>query len=441
MKYKFTLTLLFLIKISQTYAFDNVRMDSLFNIIESNDKGMGSLAIFRDGKQIYQKSYGYADVESGKKADANTKYRIGSISKTFTAVIILKLAEEGKLSLSDTLDKYYPQIENSDKITLEHMLRHRSGIFNYLMLDQKSWRKNKHTKQELLDRIVAGDKTFEPDEKMEYSNANYALLAWIAEDVAGQTYSTLLDEIINKPCGLKNTYLGDKTNISNNESHGYNKLSTWNVIPESDLSIVPGAGDIVSTPEDVNIFLYHLFCNKLLSTESIEQMKTLKDHFGMGIYLTIFDEKAAYGHSGSLDGFQTNSYYFPDDNTSIVLFCNGLDYPLSNISWDIVKITYDMEHRLPVFSKPVEITENELDKFLGKYSSPDVPFKIIIGKDNNILTVVVENATEEFPMGTEYIGGNKFERELYYTRLEFLPDQNQLIYTQYGQTSDLTREK
>lgn len=164
---------------------DNQKLDSLFTIIESNERGMGSISIFQNGKEVYQKSYGYADLENKVKENASTKFRIGSISKTFTATIITKLVENKELSLSTKLSNFYPQIKNADKITIAHLLQHRSGIANFTsVVDYMQWNTEEQTNEQIIDRIVSGGVSFEPNERFEYSNSNYALLTFIAEGIS-----------------------------------------------------------------------------------------------------------------------------------------------------------------------------------------------------------------------------------------------------------------
>ncbi len=245
-------------------SFNKAKMDSLFHLIEENDRGMGSISIFRDGKEMYQKSYGYRDAEHTIKANAETKYRVGSISKTFTAAIVMKLIEEGELALTTRLSDFYPQVKNADKITVEQLLRHRSGIFNITNDNFTSWNTQKHTKEQLLEKIITKGSTFKPGERFEYSNSNYILLTFITEDITGKSFSDLLQEIIVKPCGLKNTCVGNKINPQNNEALSYTKMSDWKPENETDMSIPLGAGFIVSTPTDLNIFFTSLFEEKII---------------------------------------------------------------------------------------------------------------------------------------------------------------------------------
>ena len=169
-------------------------------------------------KVIYSKSVGFTDVEQEIRANENSKYRIGSISKTFTAVLTLKAMEEKKLSLNQTIDKWFPTIDNADKITIEHLLRHRSGLYNHLDEWTKlGWHTQPKTEAKMIEIIIKGGNGFAPDTKMAYSNSNYILLTYILEKIYKKPYSEVLKEKIVKPLGLKNTYLGGKINIQNGE--------------------------------------------------------------------------------------------------------------------------------------------------------------------------------------------------------------------------------
>ena len=120
--------------------FDISKMDSLFSTINTNQRGMGSISIFNDGKEVYKNSIGFADVAMGIRANSTTKYRIGSISKSFTAAIIMQLVDEKKINLDTRLSEYYPDIVNAEGISIESLLRHRSGIFNFTNAeDYLSW--------------------------------------------------------------------------------------------------------------------------------------------------------------------------------------------------------------------------------------------------------------------------------------------------------------
>lgn len=427
-----------LITILSSCTSERSKIDKFFDAIEENDKGMGSVSVFKDGKEMYHRSYGYADIANNQKANAETKYRIGSISKTFTATAVMKLIEESKLSLSTPLSEYYPQITNADKITIKHLLQHRSGIFNFTNDDLMSWNTQPHSKEQLLNRIIAGGINFEPNAQFEYSNSNYALLAFIMEDIVGKNYPELINEMIIKPCGLKNTYVGNKQASAENIAFSYGRLFDWQYIQETDESILIGAGSILSTPTDLNVFLYCLFNETLVSKESLELMTTLKDNFGFGLFRVPFYEQKGYGHTGGIDGFQANAYYFPGDNVSVAVCSNGVVYPLNDIVIALLSDCYDMEFQIPDFNETITLSEDQLDKYTGVYSGPEMPLKITIAKDGNALT---GQGTGQSAFPLEYIGDNKFQFEAARIETEFFPDENKMIFTQSGVRFDLTKEE
>jgi len=414
-------------------------MDSLFTTIEENQKGMGSISIFQDGKEIYNRSYGYSDVEGEIKIIPLTKFRIGSISKTFTATVIMKLIEEGKLSLTSTLSEYYPQIPNADKIAIVHLLQHRSGIVNFTNApDYPQWNVDKQTKEQLISRIVSGGTTFQPDEKFEYSNSNYVLLTYIAEDVSGKTFSGLLNQYIIQPCHLKNTYPGGTINPQNKEAYSYTKLSReWEKASETDMSIPLGAGYMVSNSNDLNQFLNCLFTGKIVNKESLDKMLTLKDNFGLGLIQVPFHEKIGYGHTGGIDGFQSITFYIPDSKLSVTILENGIVYPLNNIVIGCLSIYFGKDYQLPIFTDPITLASDELDKYLGVYASSQLPIKLTITKKENTL-IAQGTGQPEFPL--EYMKTNTFQFESAGVILEFIPEENKMILKQFGQVFDMSKE-
>lgn len=425
--------------LSKAQNFDTSKLDSLFSLIETYEKGMGCISIFQEGKEIYQRAYGYSDVETEIKNSTNTKFRIGSVSKTFTATIVMKLVEEGKLSLVSKLSDYYPQIPNSGNITIEHLLWHRSGICNFTDMDgYTEWNTQKQTKEELLNRIISGGVSFNPDEKFAYSNSNYVLLTCIVEDITGKNFSDLLNEIVIVPCNLNNTYVGGNINRNNREAYSYSKHSSnWKKTSETDMSIPLGAGFIVSTPYDLNIFLHCLFSGKVVNKESLSKILTLKDNFGFGLFQVSFYDNIGYGHTGGIDGFQSNAFYFPESKLSIALIENGVVYMLSNIIKGCLSVCFGKNYDLPVFIDTIELTGKELDKYLGIFSSPELPIKLTITKKGNTL-IVQGTGQSELPL--EYIGSNIFRSEGVDLVLEFIPEENKLVLKQLGMTFEMSKE-
>ena len=412
---------------SQT--FDKNKLDNYFSALEANQKFMGSVAISKNGTIIYTNQIGYSDVENKIKPDNNTKYRIGSISKTFTTVLVLKAVNEGKLKLTDNIDTWFPTIKNANKITISDLLYHRSGIHNFTADgDYLKWNTQKKSEKEMIEIISKGGSDFEPGIKAEYSNSNFVLLSYILQNIYKKDYAQLLNEQIVKPIGLKNTYLGKKINIKNNECYSYSFKGSWIKEGETDMSIPVGAGAIVSTPSDLTKFSNALFNEKLVSHEDLELMKTLKDNIGMGLFKVPFYDKFGYGHNGGIDGFTSEMYHFADDNVSIAVTSNGTNFDNNQISIALLSDVYNKPYDIPTF-KTFEVTSADLDKYLGVYSSKQIPLKITITKQGKTL---IAQGTEQAATALEATEKDKFKFERAGAVFEFNPEDKSMILKQGG---------
>jgi CubicO group peptidase (beta-lactamase class C family) len=152
-------------------TLDKAKLDRFFDRLAEKNKAMGSMTLTKDGKVLYSRAIGYSQINDSRKkpSTAATRYRIGSITKMFTAVMIFQLVEKGKLKLSDTLDRFFPQVPNAGRITIAQMLAHRSGIYDFTDdRDFRSWKMNAKTEDEMLAIIAKGKPVFEPGEKTEY---------------------------------------------------------------------------------------------------------------------------------------------------------------------------------------------------------------------------------------------------------------------------------
>ena len=409
---------------------DKAKLDAYFDALASNNRFMGSVAIAQGDKLIYSKSVGFTDVEQDLKASESSKYRIGSITKTFTAVLTLKAVEEGMLSLSQTIDKYFPPIGNAHKITIEHLLRHRSGLHNHV---DELVNSNRHTQpiteKEMIEVIIKGGNDFEPDSRMAYSNPNYILLTYILEKIYEKPFSKILEEKIINPIGLKNTYMDGKINTSNNETNSYIFLNnSWKLAPELDVSQALGAGAIISTPTDLVKFSYALFSGKLISENSLTKMQTIKDHYGMGIIQIPFYDKTGFGHTGGIDGFRSVFAYFPTGEISFAYTSNGMNHSGNDISITLLSAAYDKPFEIPEFVT-YELSDEDLDKYLGIYSSKQLPLKMTITKANKQLFGQGERQPS-FPL--DAIGKDKFEFKQAGIVMEFNPTDKTMTLKQGG---------
>ena len=420
-----------------TQSFDKVKLDNYFNALEVNNKFMGSVAVAKDGKIIYSKSLGFADVENNIKANENSKYRIGSISKTFTSVLVLKAVEEKKLDLNQTIEKYFPTIKYSREITIKHLLNHRSGVHSFTDdEDYLTWNTQPRTEKEMLEIITKAGSDFDPGTKAEYSNSNFVLLSFILEKVYNKKYAELLEEYIIQPVGLSNTGYGGKINPANNECKSYSFLNTWKLESETDISIPLGAGGIISTPGDLVKFSDALFDGKLVKPESLELMKSIIDNYGIGLLQIPFYDRSGYGHTGGIDGFSSVFAHFADGSISYALTSNGNNYSTNNISVAVLSAVFGRDYNIPEFST-FNISTQELDKYLGVYSSSEVPLKITITKDGGTL---IAQATGQPAFPLEATEMHKFKFDQAGIVLVFNPTEKTMILEQGGGQFTFTKE-
>jgi CubicO group peptidase (beta-lactamase class C family) len=438
----FTTILLIGLSIGKVFpqSINKPKLDSLFNILAEKNKAMGSLTISKNGTVLYNKAIGYSFIsDNEKKTSTNiTKYRIGSISKMFTATMIFQLIEEGKIKLTTTLDTYFPNIPNANKITISNLLNHRSGIHNLTdNPDYTTWMTQPKTHDEILSIISKSKVDFQPNEKASYSNSNYIILGYIIEKISKQPYSKNLNERITSKIGLSNTYCGGSTNINANESFSYQFATYWKQLPETDMSIPGGAGSIVSTPTDLTKFIEALFSLRLISYNSLIQMKTMTDSYGMGMFQIPFYTKRAYGHNGGIDGFASNLAYFPEDSIAVAYCTNGQVYPLNDILIGILSVCFNKDYSIPTFNA-IFLKSADLNKYLGVYSSTQIPLKITITKDSIVL---IAQATGQSSFPLEATEKDKFKFDQAGIKMEFNTEKNEMTLKQGGGIYLFTKEK
>ncbi|MDQ3072834.1 MAG: beta-lactamase family protein [Bacteroidota bacterium] len=369
-------------------TFNAARLDSFLTLLEENNKMMGSLTITKAGRQEFSKAYGYSSINDRTASDPETKYRIGSISKMFTSVMIFQLIEEGKLTLATKLSDFFSEIPNANQITISRLLNHQSGLYNFTNdSTYLEWNTRKRGRQEILELIKGYEPSFKPGKKSEYSNTNYVLLGYIIEEITGKTYTEELKSRITDKIGLKNTFVGSTIAHESGDALSFNFIGkNWEPESETDMSIPGGAGAIISTPGDLTTFIEALFTSgKLLNEESLSQMTVIKDGYGYGIFKFPFYKHFSYGHTGGIDGFNSMVAYFPDDSVAVAFTGNGMNYPMNDIVLNALRIYYDMPFTMPVFTA-YSISPQDLIKYEGIYSSSGFPLKITIKSEEDILT-------------------------------------------------------
>jgi CubicO group peptidase (beta-lactamase class C family) len=420
-------------------SFDKVKTDSLLNLLAEKNKAMGSLAVSENGNVIYAKAIGFREISPDKLvSDQRTKYRIGSISKMFTATLIFQLIEEGKLDLSTTLHKFYPAIANAEKITIGNMLSHRSGIHN-LTNDSvyQTYMIQPKTKQEMAAIMAAMKPDFEPNAKTEYSNSNFLLLGYIVEDLHKKPYNEVLQNHICSKADLKDTYYGGKINTAHNESYSFQMIDSWEKQYETDMSIPHGAGAIVSTPSDLVKFISALFAGQLVSDGSLNQMMAIQDGLGMEMMQLPYEDKKVYGHGGAIDAFNSILCYLPEEKVAIAYCSNGTAYSINDILLRTMNNYFGKPDKLPEF-KTYSVNPEDLDQYLGVYSSPQIPIKITITRKEGTL-IGQGSGQPEFPL--EATAKNEFKFEMAGVVMKFDPENKNFILEQGGGSFTFTRDE
>ncbi len=374
------------------------KMDSLLTYLNKNDKFMGSLCIREGENVVFNKAYGFADVEKNISADRLTKYKIGSVTKTFTAVMIMQLIEEKKLNLQTKLNRFYPKIPNAEKITIYDLLHHRTGIVDYINSDSITAKNiyRFHSKEEMIQKMTDYKPLFEPGTKHEYSNSNYNLLGYIIETLTKKSYAENIQTRIVKKANLLNTYFPQgKIETSVGESYSYLFNGTkWEKGEEWENSIAYSAGAIISTPADLTRFIYALFDGKLVKPSSLEQMKEIKEGYGKALMQFPFGERRFYGHTGGIENFRAVVGYYPTEKLGISLIVNGDNFNRNDIMIGVLSIYYKMPFPFPKFNK---IEASELLKFTGTYSSKELPLKMTVSEKNGDL-IAQATGQSAFPL-------------------------------------------
>lgn len=424
--------------VAQNLHLDAV--DQFVTLVEDNNRGIGTLTISKEGKELYHRNFGQLHVPS-LSLNASPNYQIGSITKTYTAVLIFQLVAHGRLSLDDTLDRFFPDMPGAQQITIRQMLEHTSGLGDYVIKGSDSeWLFKKVTEQEILSEIMQQGLVAPPGTKESYSNSAYYLLAKIAEQLYQNTYGFLIQEYICKPYGLKNTasVLMNPQNIST--SYQYLERGTWQEAEDFYFPNTKGAGDITATTQDLLLFINALFQYKIFPKETVDLMKPIlekNEYFGRGLMLIPMRTQILYGHGGDTRGTHSVVGYNEKDGVSLALVLNGERYTRNQFLLGVLSIMYEEPFELPVFTT-LKLDARLLETYTGTYGSPDLPIKVVVTLAEGVL-YAQGTGQPIFPL--EAYEENKFKFEAAGAAFEFLPKKNTVLLYQGGMTIEMKREQ
>lgn len=390
MRFLYGIAFITLLIANNAYAQSKAKtIDSVITLYHKNGGFNGSVLVYQYGRPVLVKGYGYRDVAKKLLNDSNTVFQIGSVTKTFTATMIMMLQEQGKLNVKDKLNKYFPEYPDGDKITLENLLTHTSGIFNYTADTSFSVvAMSQHQDRKAMMRIFKDRMTgIEPGSNFYYSNSNYLLLGYIIEDLTGKTYYNALRSMILEPLGMKNTGCDFAGLKSKNKALGYFSIDDGkgDSAPVIDSSVSFAAGCIYTTVSDLNKWATAIHRKQLLTEEDWKLVTTVyKENYGYGWMLGEAMGKKSIGHNGGIHGFVSNMFLMPDDASTIIMISNKMDDEHAQVRRNITAILNDKKPDVQEFRKEVKLNPVYLKDYIGVYTlAPG--FEIAITQDGDAL--------------------------------------------------------
>jgi CubicO group peptidase (beta-lactamase class C family) len=349
----------------------------------------GVVLVAQKGKILLEQGFGYRDMINKTLMDTGTIFQIGSITKQFTAVIILQLLEENKLSLASKLSDYIPDYPKGDSITIENLLTHTSGIYNYTsdasyITDSSSV---PSSLEDLIGRFKNKSQIFSPGSQYQYSNSGYILLGAVIEKITGKSYFTVIRERIFKPLGMIHSGF-DFLNLKNRQkAKGYFK-STGKALqsaPIIDSTKSYAAGSIYTTAGDLYRWDRALYNNVLVHQETLEKAFTpYKANYGYGWVIDSSFGKKVVMHEGSTPGFVSFIARVPADQTCIILLDNKSSPGLAKIAENIDAILNQQPYDFPKPRKIITVDTALLSQYVGQYKMSDA-FMINISLENGQL--------------------------------------------------------
>jgi CubicO group peptidase (beta-lactamase class C family) len=371
------------------------RVDEYLNGLVKQDRFSGAVLLARDGKVLLSKGYGMANFEDETPNTSQTKFRLGSITKQFTAMATLILQERGKLSVQDSVCKY---VENCppawQPVTIHNLLTHTSGIPNVTSFPD--FRKIKMFPASPLEGIALfKDKPLEfaPGEKFNYSNSGYMLLGYIVERAADQPYADFLRDNIFKPLGMKNTDYDVNSAIVKHRASGYTRGA--NGIANADyinMTLPFAAGGLYSTVEDLYLWDRAFYTEKLVSKKSLEAMNTpFKNGYGYGVGIGEQYGLKVIEHGGGIEGFSTDLARFPVENATVIVLSNIDSANTGGIAKHLGGILLSDKVSMP---SVINVSPQVLKQYEGRYQVADNLPTEDISVDGNQLKIKVSDGNE-----------------------------------------------
>jgi CubicO group peptidase (beta-lactamase class C family) len=359
---------------ASSYAFAQTPVDRMDQVVRSysdNHQFMGSVLVAQGDKIVFEKSYGDANLEWNIPDDSSTKYRIGSMTKQFTAASILLIEERGKLSTDDYVKKYMPDAPASwEKVTIYNLLTHTSGIPSFTSFpDYHASEATPATPKSLVDRFRDKPLDFQPGEKWSYSNSGYVLLGYLLEKISGQSYSNFVTENIFKPLAMKDSGYDSNSSVITHRATGYEPSPNGPVNSGYiDMTIPFSAGALYSTTHDLLLWEQALYGGKVLSAASLKKMTTLyRENYGCGLMINTAKGHLQYAHGGGIEGFNTEMAYYPNDKLTVIVLANLNGGAPGEIAGKLAAVVNGEKVVMQSERKEIKVPHEILAKYVGSY--------------------------------------------------------------------------
>jgi CubicO group peptidase (beta-lactamase class C family) len=363
---------------------------------------MGSVLVARGDDVLFSKGYGSANLEWDIANTPTTKFRLGSVTKQFTAASILLLEERGKLKTDDLVKKHMPDAPAAwEKITIFHVLTHTSGIPSFTGFPEYRELKMfdspvEKTVEKFRDRPLE----FEPGEKMVYSNSGYLLLGYLVEKISGQGYEEFLQENIFTPLGMKDSGLDSNSKVIPRRAGGYSRRADGPVVNADfiHMSIPHGAGALYSTTEDLLRWERGLFGGKVLSETSLERMITpFKNDYAFGVIVNEVEGRERISHGGGIEGFNTSLAYYPDSEVVTAVLSNQNTGVVDEIARHLATLAHGGAVQLTTERKEITVPRETLARYVGTYElSPEIKIMVTLDGDQLMTQLSGQRKFEAF---------------------------------------------
>ncbi len=368
------------------------RLEEIIAFYAVNKDFMGSVLIASGNEVLFSKGYGAANLEWGVDNSPQTKFRLGSLTKQFTAVAILILEERGVVSVDDFIHRHMSHAPVTWKnIKIFHLLTHAHGIPNYTQFPEfAAITTFKKTPLEQVQLFIDKPLDFEPGGQYVYNNSGYVLLGYLIELLTGQTYETFIKENIFMPLEMHDSGYDLHHDIISCRAVGYAKNEDGEITNADylDMSLPYAAGSLYSTVHDLQRWTQGLFDGKLISKVSLHKMTTpFKEDYGFGVEIKQIDDVTAIMHVGGINGFNTTLIYVPKEKTTIVALSNintpgyawDVGFISRNIALKLLALIQGKKVHLPSENKAIDVSHKILKQYVGSYAmKPCMDLQLIL---------------------------------------------------------------